>query len=702
MRSFICTVLSTIAPIVAHPDFHREKRKAGRTLKKEQQLRFKKYFSKSTMKLKHYLILFFTILFLQACSRQQAPPTVEAEKYIATLQAMNYDALKTQLRKDTALLNKLIKTSTFTLQLTSHFSSGEKSAVGKSVPEFIINHSQAKITELFNDYCKHLLFEQNFNDSYNDSTFDLYGQDKFNYKSRFSLTDDNHLIEEKDSLFKPFIYSVVTNQKAHFFKGKKIAKADIGLKRIDSIETNISLKLPTDFEKFEVGKSDKKVNYKNETIEVESIDENVAQLKIPMALYSEIIAYQALNGKNLRMNTSALSATPMLSIHKNIAQSLKELLVIFTDALEESDEKSAKDKLSQIRKNHLEAKNSLAEFDVYLDDLSKDKEKIKKLGDVGLYNEIANNGKKVIDAQTQVVTVEFADDIKSIEVFVATKSTLLQNKKMVKYGNHYLKPKYFDESKPNIVFYSHKNDRKFGISNRDGEVVIKPTYSELRQLANEYFMGDENLYWLNVADKKMVPLKQFVNFEQSFKPGYDAFEKKINGESKSGVMLNREKIVIPFEYYSFEKHENFIIAKKDDTDDLYDLNFKKISGKGIEEIDIIDSHIASQIDYPALFVAKGSNKKKALADKNLNLFTPFKYEFINPFFSVGNYYIAGVRTADGSNYWYGIIDEKGKEVVPFIFCNISEEFDKNGKLRFCLKDKNQAMDFKAFLQQYKK
>ncbi|RZL12188.1 MAG: WG repeat-containing protein, partial [Pedobacter sp.] len=314
----------------------------------------------------------------------------------------------------------------------------------------------------------------------------------------------------------------------------------------------------------------------------------------------------------------------------------------------------------------------------------------------------ANAGKKVIGVQTQFAIVEFPDDIKSIDVFVATKSVSLQNKAMVKYGNHYLNPKYFDEAKPNIVFYSHKSDRKFGIVNRDGETIIEPKFDELRQLSNEYFTDDEVLYWLNVGSKKMVPLPQFVSFEQSLKPGYDVFEKKIGSENKSGVMLNREKIIIPFEYYRFEKHEHFIIAKKDDTDDLYDLNLKKISGKGIQEIDRIDNFIASDIKYPALFVAKGSNKKQALADKNLNLLTPFKYEFIDPFFGVNNYFIAGIRTADGRNYWYGIIDNKGKEVTPFIFCNISEEFDKNGKLRFCKDGKYQSMDFSSFLKTYKK
>lgn len=655
------------------------------------------------MKLKHLFVIFFVVLFYSACSQTQTPQTAEAKKYIASLKAMNYNELKDLLKKDTALLNKLIKTATFTTQLTSHFSSGEKSKVDKSVAEFEINNDQAKITALFNHYCKHLLFEQNFSDSYADNTFSLYGQNLFAYESRFSLTDDNHVIKEKDSLFKPFVENVITDEKAYFFRGKKIKKADIGLKRIDSIETELSLKFPTDFEKFAIEKSAKTETYKDATIEVESIKENMAQLKIPMALYSEIIGYQAYNNKNVRMNSSAMSATPMLTIEKKVSESLKELLAIFTDVLSEKDEKSGKEKLDQINQNHLYAKANMAEFDAYITKLAKDKEKVKELGDVGLYNELANAGKKVLGVQTQYVIVEFPDDIKSIDVFVASKSVSLQNKAMVKYGNHYLDLKYFDEAKPNIVFYSKKNDRKFGISNRDGEIIIEPKYDELRQLSNEYFTDDEKLYWLNVGSKKMVPLPQFVSFVQTLKPGYDVFEKTVGDDDKSGVVLNREKTILPFEYYRFEKYEHFIVASKThNLDEIYDFNFKKIPNKGIQKIDLVDNFIASDIKYPTLFVGENSNKKDALVDKNLNLLTPFKYEFINPFYGVNNYFIAGIRTADGSNYWYGIIDDKGNEVTPFIFCNISEEFDKSGKLKFCLKDKNEAMDFKSFLQKYKK
>lgn len=655
------------------------------------------------MKFKHLSILLLTASFLMACSQKNEPQTVEAKKYIATLQAMKYDELKNQLKKDTALLNKLIKTSTFTLQLTSHFSSGEKSAVSQSAPEFRLNTDKTTATTLFNDYTKQLYFDQNFADNTNNEGFHLYGQSRFTFESRFSLTDDNHILKEKDSLFKAYENKVETSEKTYFFKGKKIAKADIGLKRIDSIETEVSLKFATDFEKFSIAKTDKTVDYEDFGIEVESIKENLAQLKIPVKLYGDIVGYQAYNNGGFRMNSQALSATPKLSIHKIIKDSLQELLAIFTEVLEEENEQKGKEKLNEINQNHLEAKVNMTEFDASLDKLAKDKAKVTELGDVGLYDEIATMGKKVIDAKTQFLLVEFPDDIKTIDVFVGKDFALLQNKKMVKFGNHPSDVKFFDVNNPNIVFYSHENGRKFGISNRDGETIIKPTFGELRQLANEYFLGDEKLYWLNVPDKKMVALPQYKNFVQSLKPGYDVFEKTIGEDDKCGVVLNREKTILPFEYYQIEKQEHFIIAKKTyNLDEIYDLNFKKLPNKGIQNIHTVNNFIASDIKFPAIFVGEDSNKKKALVDKNLNLLTGFKYEFISPFFSVNNYYIAGVRTADGSNYWYGIIDTNGKEVVPFIFCNISEEFDKNGKLKFCLKDKKEAMDFKAFLQRYKK
>lgn len=655
------------------------------------------------MKLRYLLFLLMTTLFLLACSQKKVIQPVEVKKYIADLKAMKYDELKQQLTEDTALLNKLIKTATLEVEMTSHFSSGEKSAVSQSVPEFKLNINKEKVAALFNDYARQLYFDQNFSDNNaNNEGFNPFGQDKFEFKSRFSLTDNNHIIEEKDSLFKPFENNVSTEEQAYFFRGKKIPKANIGLKRIDSIETEVSLKFATDFEQFAIEKSEKQVAYNEYTIQVESIKENVAKLKIPIALYNDIIAYQATNSKNLRMNSSALSSMPMLTINKAITNNLLQLRTIFTEILKESDEKKGKEELNQIKQHHLDAKENLAEFVAYFTKLSEDKEKIKKLGHIGLYNEIAEAGQKVIMPQVQFVIIEFPDDIKNIDVFVGTMPIYLKQKKMAKFGNHYSDVKFFDVNNSNIIYSTKKDSLKFGVSNRDGQTIIDAKYDELKQLGNEYFLADKNLYWLDVADKKMVSLPQYKNYIKTLKTGFDVFEKTIGGEDKLGLVQNREKIILPFNYYQFEKYEHFIIASKPDLDEVYDLNFKKLPDKGIQKINTVDKFISTDIKFPTIFVGENVDKKKALVDKNLNLLTPFKYESIDPFFAINNYYIAVTRTADGSDYMYGIIDMTGKEVVPFIFCSIIEEFDKNGKLKFCLKDKNQTMDFKSFLQKHKK
>ncbi|WP_234994567.1 WG repeat-containing protein [Pedobacter caeni] len=659
---------------------------------------------KVKMKYQFTVTICIISLFLSSCggeSTPKTPKTQKAKEYIASLKALKFDDLKQQLKKDTALLNKLIKLTSLNMQLTSHFSSGEKSIAQKSEPEFSLNYNTSKVEEIFNAYCKQLYFNQDFNE--NDNKHSLYTLKRFEFESRYGLTDDDHVIKENDSIFKPFEQEIETVEKSYFFKGKRLAKGDIGLKRIDSIETEIKLKLPVDVEKFAVGKSEKNVEYKNHTVEVEAIKGNVAKLKIPIAVYSDVIGYQAYNNKNVRMNSSALSSTPMLEIKKDIKGQLKELLDIFLAVLEEDDVNEAGKLLNKIDQNQLAAKDNMAEFNNYISGLSQGK--AKELGDIALYEEVAEKGKKVISVENQFVIVEFPDDIKTIDVFVATKFKSLQNSRMVKFNNHYLAKKYFDVNNPNIIYntYEKGNGLKFGVSNKDGDKIITARFEEMKQLGNEYFVVDGKLHWLDVKGKKLIALPQFENYNETLKPGYDVFEKSFGDESAAGVVLNRSKVVIPFEYHYFDKYDTFIIAHKNsDKDEIYDLNFKKLPNNEIKRLQTINEHIASDIKYPLLFVAENNKSKKALTDKNLKILTPFKYDFIDPFFKVKDYYIAGIRTADGSNYLYGLINQNGKEVVPFIFDNIDDEFDKSGKLRYYLKKKPQALNFETFLKTFGK
>ncbi|MCZ4245915.1 WG repeat-containing protein [Pedobacter punctiformis] len=658
------------------------------------------------MKPKFIITVLFASLFLSSCGGQSPEKSQSAKKYIASLQSMKLDDLKLQLKKDTALLNKLIKTATFKMQLTSHFSSGEKSIAKKSVPEFNINYSVPKITEIFNDYCRQLYFNQDFKENYAEEGLNLYSQDRFEFVSRYNLTDDNHIIEAKDSTFKSLEQEIWPIEKTYYFRGKKIAKEDIGLRRIDSIETEIHLKFPLEFEKFTIEKSEKNTKYKSHIIEVEAIKDNMAKLKIPTELYSDIIGYQAYNNQNIRMNSNALSSTPMLEIKSNIKTDLKELLNIFLEVLKSNDENKAKEYLNRINQNHLDAKNNLTEFDAYITGLAKNEEKIKGLGDLTLFKEIADKGKKVITSENQFVIVEFPDNIKTIDVFTATKFASLQNKKNVKFNpNEYTRGKYFDVNNPHIIYCSFVQGEgiKYGISDKDGKKIIDAKYEKPNQEGNDYFIINDKLYWLDADAKKMVSLPEYDNYIQTLKPGYDVFEKSSGDKSGLGVVLNRNKVILPFNYFRFDKYETFIIAHKNaDGDDLYDLNLNKLASKEIKKIQAIDEFISSQIKYPQLFIAENDKGKKALTDKNLKFLTPFKFEFINPFFEIKDYYIAGIRTPDDSNYFYGLLDNKGNEVIPFIFDDIDDEQDASGKLKYRLKQKWLTMNFETFLKTYRK
>lgn len=649
------------------------------------------------MKYNLTLVLFIAGLFLNSCGGQSPEKTRQAKEYIASLQAMKLGDLKDQLKKDTVLLNKLIKTATFTMQLTSHFSSGQKSGVQKSEPEFILNNNVSKITEAFKDYSRQLYFNQDFNESYQEDKLKLYAANRFEFESGYN----DH--KEGDSLFKPFEQSIETVEKGYFFKGKKLAGKDIGLKRIDSIETEISLKLPLEFEKFSIEKSQKIKQYKNQTIEVESIEDNIVKLKIPVEIYSAIIGYQGYNDQNFRMNSNALSSTPILEIRKDVKSNLKNLLDIFSAVLKTNDANEAKQILTKINQNQLTARHHMAEFNSYFSGLTE--KRIKELGDIPFYEEIAEKGKNVIAAENEFVFVEFPDDIKKIEVFVATKFNDLRQTNMVKFNNHRSTPKYFDVNQPNIIYNTYEKGKgiTYGVSNKDGEKIIPAKFDNLQQAGNDYFIIDDQLQWLDMAGKKMVALPQYQNYLQTLKPGYDVFEKSIEDAPAVGVVLNRTKVILPFEYHGFDKYGTFIIAHKNsDVDELYDLNFKRLPNHGIKSIQTINEFIASETKYPLLFVAEDDKRKKALTDKNLKLLTPFKYEFISPFFEIKDHYIAGIRTPDGSSYYYGLIDQNGKEVVPFIFENINDELDKSGKLKYRLKNKAQAAPLEVFLKTYGK
>ncbi|MFB9078251.1 WG repeat-containing protein [Flavobacterium procerum] len=639
--------------------------------------------------------LFFTffISFAIVSCGQNIEDAKLANEYVKELEERDLKELKAQLKNDITFLNKLVEATSFEFQLTSHFSSGQKIVAKKSVPEFKINYNVPEITERFNTYCKQVSFEQNFRENYSEGKL-IRGKNPFSFSSNLDLS-------EKDSIFEQLKSNIEYKEEKVFFNGNAIGLNQIGLKKIDSISTNITLEIPLAFDKFSIEKNHSaKKEYKGFIVKRDTINENIVELKIPTELYKNIIGYQAFNKKGVRMNVSAFSSNSLLEINQTIKDNLNSLKNIFQKIVNENNEDKAKSYLKGITQSMFDAKNEMLEFDNFVIELGENKKRQKELGTRGIYDEILEKGKKVLWVQNESAIVEFPDDVLSIEIYVKSNSIKLERKQIVLSE----KDKFYDNTNPNIVFSTFERGKgfKYGISDKNGNKIIEAIYDdEIRQTGNEYFSIKEKLHWLDVANKKMVGLPAFKSYKSTIKPGYDIFDKTIGNEDVEGVVKNGTEIILPFEYFRITKYKNFIVADKgyDKKVDFFDVNFKEIQKKEIHKFHKVDDFIAADVIFPLLFVAENADGKKALVDSNLKYLTPFKYDYIRPFFSRSDYYTVSVKSSKGYGYLYTLIDQKGNEIAPPIF----DEFNLyDGKVTFDINKKTQTMDFSQFLKTYGK
>ena len=643
--------------------------------------------------MKNILQIILLLLINISCS-QSLKDTKTAKEYNDNLSEKSLTDIKNQLKSDTVFLNKLLKDTTFNFRLVSHFFSFDgKHKPSQSVPEFSINYDIPKMKELFNEYGENLNFEQLFHENYSKDEVRVFETDQFSFKSR---------MPENDSAFEELKSNISFTEKLFFHQGKPLEIDEIGLKRIDSISTDIQLKIPVAFEKFSINKNQKKLKYKDFTIEVETIKKNMAQIIVPANLYHKIIGFQAFNNEGKRMNSGPFSAISVIEIGSEIKKEMKNLHEIITKILIENDESKAKILIKEINQKQFEAKNNMAEFSDYLEELLKEKQKSEKLGnEIGLYEDIANKGKKVIATENKLLVADFPDDIKSIDVFVGTQFSDLKQQKNIKYN-----PKVFlGEPNPSIIYNSFVkgNGLKYGIIDKNGNKIIEAKYKKIQPVRNDYFQIDEKLHWLDKKNNNLVLLPGYSNYLETVKPGYDILE-KISGETTlEGLMKNQKEIIIPFEYIYIENYGKFLVAKKEfgKKVDIFDENFKKIQNHEIHILHLVDHDTPTTIPFPKLFTVANSANKRALMNLDLQFLTPFKYEFITPFLEINNYYIVGMRKENGSNYLFGLINEKGEEVTPLMFCSILRDLE-NGKIKYCLGDKKSTLSLNDFLNTYKK
>ncbi len=645
------------------------------------------------------LVLFLTISFLIVSCSKEVEREKNARKHIEFLKSKSLSDIKSQLKEEVKYIEKLIEESEFEFVYTSHFSSAEKIKVNKSVDEFNINYDNESIEKVFKWYYSHLCFEQNFREK---SPNDLFENDIIEYKSEYKY---NYPITGKDTIFEDFESNIDFEEIKYFHAGKQIKKGQIGLKKIDSIYTKVELDIPQSLNKIIIDKAQKKINYNNEIIEVERIKENTIAFKVPNSLNEKIIAVQALNSGGFRMSSNAYSSNPIFENDKNRWLILKELANIYRKVLSEGDEKFAKKYLEQITQNHFDARNDFSNFRDELKKIYADYKKIKEkdpFTESEVYHKVLKAGKNVLSNSRSSVQIDFSDNIQKVEVFISKEVKTINNTQYVKFE----KLSTRDNLNPNIIYscLSSNDGSKYGIIDKHGNKLIEAKYDKLIQLGNNYFLDDEKLFWYDENEKGLVRLpNDYVSYAGNIKPGYDIIEKKVGRrETLYGIVEAPGKKVIDFIYYKITKFDNLIIAEQENKVSFFDLNFKELPVKGITRINQVGNEISSNITFPLLFDAENSSNKVALLNKNLKQLTPYKYESIDPFYNINNYYIVTVRSKNKeNNYLYGIINNKGQEVVPLIFLYINPSDDDADVLFYELNDKKESISIMQFIQKYR-
>ena len=639
-------------------------------------------------------LIFVTSLFISSCNKK-IDSTESAKVYVEDLKTKSLINIKAQLRVDKKFIEELIKKTETEITYTSHFSA-EKAKIDKSVPEFSINYNILSTKELFNDYCKNLYFDQNFSEITSDDEYRLYSTNNFEFKS-------NNSLKSEDSTFKKLESSITFKNDKYYHSGKSIKNNDILLKRIDSITTEIALEVPLYFEKIIIDKNQKSIIYNKEEIEIQKITKNTIELKVPQTLIKKIIGFQSYNNDWKRMSSSAFSSDPIYEINRSIISSLKEINKIFTRIINENNESFAKKYLENISQEQFDAKNSLLDFKNNFEEIVANNKKTKSdsFEQFKIFNSIIKIGRKVLSSTSNSFVVDFPDDIKQVTIFIAKDIIALKSLQNVKYDSNI----YYDKMNPNIIYskYIPNKGFKYGLTNKKGNKITEAKFDKLKQVGNYYFINEDRLFWLDKNKSQLVSLpKEFKSYYGTIKPNYDVLGKEINNVVYYGIVKGSTETILEFKYQAIARYGNIIFAEKPESITFLDLNFNPLPNKGIIKINKIDDYISTDLVFPLVFEAENQNRKKALLDENLKALTSYKYEFIKPFYGETHYYMAGIRPPDNdSDYLYGIIDDKGREVVPFIFSYINPDNEDINRLNYQINEKRNKMNILEFINNYK-
>ena len=197
-----------------------------------------------------------------------------------------------------------------------------------------------------------------------------------------------------------------------------------------------------------------------------------------------------------------------------------------------------------------------------------------------------------------------------------------------------------------------ESDQKFGIIDKDNMVKVQPKYIRFLEVNNKDILigyTDTESYFINLS----LGIEKKVNYDNY---GQEYLGKiMILKNEKLGYLNSYGDEISPIAYdgaFSFKEGKDFLQLKKDGS-----WFIKNIKNNKLEKLEYSD---VGELISEYMVVSK--DEKYGYLDKNLVEKIPTKYIYAENFDK--NRAVVAMETG------YGLIDKKGKEIIPMVYDDI--------------------------------
>jgi len=429
-------------------------------------------------------------------------------------------------------LERLIKLASTSIRITP----GNTDNTDTRTTEKFDSSPKNQIIQKFNQTLNKLYFHQKV--IYPNTALSI----SFSAKSlMYSVRDyDEYKFPEPTLKLKKVFYqdgSTASFDKKVYGRSEETTDEIKGTKWIDSIELEASYHYPEAMPVINLSPENPSKQIASGKIELISIEDATAILKISPAAKEKILKVEGINsvGKALDQSGSSYSSNTM----NYSVEFLSKCLAAGKNAIEKID------------------KNNYKNIDELADDLYENMPKEDK-----------NKPENMVNA-----TYSFRGNLKQINIFLKPEKSGLNNYSFVLKNTI----KYVD----GLGVAYNKHDLA-GILDKDGKWVAQPNQKELSHYKGNYFFGEvqENGYrsilWLDKTNQKLVPFKYRFYKNEPMLGKYYAIEEGVNGP-KGLIEIATNKVVIEPGLDNISEKGNFIVlTSKDEINTIVNQDLKKV------------------------------------------------------------------------------------------------------------------------------